>query len=102
MLGPFGSLALVFALLGVLWILLRRLDERAGAGRHLRVLESLPLCRGSQLSLVRIGERCFLLAATAERVTVIREFDAGSLPHVEAALRGPRLLFGRLRAKEQA
>jgi flagellar biosynthetic protein FliO len=80
MLGPFLSLALVFALLGALWVVLRRLNEQAGAGRHLRVLESAPLGRGSQLTLVRVGERCFLLAATPEHVSVVSEFDADRLP----------------------
>ena len=93
MFGPFLSLALVFALLGALWLVLRRLNERALAGRHLRVLESAPLGRGSQLTLVRVGERCFLLAATAEHVSIVSEFDAERLPYAtQAALPKPWLL----------
>ena len=102
MFGPFLSLALVFALLGALWLVLRRLNERALAARHLRVLESAPLGCGSQLTLVRVGERCFLLAATAEHVSVVSEFDADCLPCVtQAALPKPWLPSLRLWLKSK-
>jgi len=61
-------------------MILRRLQDRVAAGRLLQVLESAPLGRGGQLTLVKIGERCFLLAATPERIAVVSEFDAERLP----------------------
>jgi len=76
LLTSIASLALVVAMLaGVLWWL-RRLAPRAGAGKHIRVVESVPLGPGQTLHLVRLADRGLVVAATRDRCELLCELDA--------------------------
>lgn len=84
MLTSIASLALVIGMLaGVLWWL-RRLAPRAGTGRHLRVIESVPLGPGQSLHLVELAGRGLLVASSRDRCELLCEMD--TLP----AAGGPR------------
>lgn len=84
MLASIASLVLVIGMLaGVLWWL-RRLAPRAGAGKHIRVVESVPLGPGQSLHLVRLADRGLLLAASRDRCELLCELD--SLPVEEGVV----------------
>ena len=84
MLASIASLALVIGMLaGVLWWL-RRLAPRAGAGKHIRVIESVPLGPGQSLYLVRLADRGLLVAASRDRCELLCELD--SLPAEEGVV----------------
>lgn len=75
MLTSIASLALVIGiLLAVLWWL-RRLAPRAGAGRHIQVIESVALGPGQSLHLVKLAGRGLLVAANRDRCDLICELD---------------------------
>ena len=95
--GLAESLALVFGLLGLSWLVARQWGPARMMRRHLRIVESAPLGRSGHLTLARVGERCFLLAVTASGVSVVTEFKAGELAvTAESARRSlPSLLKGK-------
>ena len=75
MFASIASLALVIGMLaGVLWWL-RRLAPRAGAGRHLRVIESVSLGPGQSLHLLRLADRGLLVASSRDRCELLCELD---------------------------
>lgn len=45
-----------------------------GAGRF-RILAQLSLGRAERLVLARVGDRCYLLGVTANRITLLRELE---------------------------
>ena len=74
------SVLLVLALLGGLLLWLRRLSPARARGSCLSLLDTLHMGNGKALSIARVGDRCFLLAATQERIALIAELEAGDLP----------------------
>jgi flagellar biosynthetic protein FliO len=71
-----ASLVLVIGLLGgVLWWL-RRLAPRAGAGRYIRVVESVPLGQAQSLHLVRVADRGLLVASSRDRCELVCELES--------------------------
>ena len=84
MLASIASLVLVIGMLaGVLWWL-RRLAPRVGGGKHIRVIESVPLGPGQSLYLVRLADRGLLVAASRDRCELLCELD--SLPVEEGVV----------------
>ncbi len=79
MLNSLLALLFVFAMLGGCLWLLRRWSHEKIQGRNLSVLETLPVGPSKTLSIVRVGQRLFLLAATNERVSLISELDSDEL-----------------------
>ena len=107
MLNSLLALGFVFALLGGCLLLLRRWSPHKIQGRNLAVVETLPLGPNKTLSLVRVGQGLFLLAATNERVSLISELDPDAmsdcLPEEGKVLPFSALFSRRLpRASEQA
>ena len=79
------SLAFVFGLLGgVLWFL-RRFGAARRQGRHMSVIESVPLGPGKSLSLVRVAGRCFLVGTTKDQVSTLTELSLTELAVGEPA-----------------
>jgi flagellar biogenesis protein FliO len=74
------SALLVLALLGGLLLWLRRLSPAQARGRCLRLLETVQMGNGKALSIARVGDRYFLLAATQAGIGLIAELEAGDLP----------------------
>ncbi|NLY54231.1 MAG: flagellar biosynthetic protein FliO [Firmicutes bacterium] len=74
----------VFALLILLSILATRLWVKKGAGfvagpgKHLRLLEHLPLGAGKGLFLVKVVDKVILLAVSNQDIIVLREFPLTS------------------------
>jgi flagellar biosynthetic protein FliO len=98
MFTSFASVVLVFGALGGLLWLLRRWGAAAG-GRHIEVVETVPLAAGKCLSVVRVAGRAILLATSNDAVTLLSELDPAELERqreqVRAAPQGPRLLSPR-------
>ncbi|MCX7599226.1 MAG: flagellar biosynthetic protein FliO [Armatimonadetes bacterium] len=73
----FVALLVIVFLAMVAWVLARhRLypQQRLG-GRHLEVVEKLPLGPRSRLLIVRAGERTFLIGETLQSVSFLTEVD---------------------------
>ena len=74
-----AAVVFVFALLGVALVWARRARGGALAGVSLRVVDAVQLGGGRSVTVVRSGERFFLLGATAHSVSLIAELDAGDV-----------------------
>ncbi len=78
-----GMLAAVVAILVLAYLATRWIASRgvgggaAGAGMDFCVLRQLSLGRGERLLLVRLGEGCLLLGVTTDRITLLKELEAG-------------------------
>lgn len=46
-----------------------------GGNERLRILGQLVLGRGERLVLAQVGERCYLLGVTEQRITLLRELE---------------------------
>ena len=96
MLNSLLALLFVFALLaGCLW-LLRQWSSNQRQGRNLAVVETLAVGPNRTLSLVRVGPRLFLLAATNERMSLISELNPDELTECPAGETKVSLLSGLL------
>lgn len=74
------GLALVLVLLFVSGRFLgQRLGLPRGTGRHLAVLDLLPLGPGKGIFLVRVGKRQLVIGVSGDRITVLRELEEGDL-----------------------
>jgi flagellar biogenesis protein FliO len=101
-----GACALVLALAGLCVFALSRLQgatRRAGGGRSLALVESLPVGGRKRLHLARIGERLVLLGETEKDLNLL--LSLGEEPALPAAAAEPpgeapapfrRLLRGRV------
>jgi flagellar biogenesis protein FliO len=74
-----AAVVFVFALLGVALVWVRRATGGALAGISLRVVDAVHLGGGRSVTVVRSGERFFLLGTTAHSVSLIAELDAGDV-----------------------
>jgi flagellar biogenesis protein FliO len=74
-----AAVVFVFALLGVVLVWARRATGGALAGISLRVVDAVHLGGGRSVTVVRSGERFFLLGSTAHSVSLIAELDAGDV-----------------------
>ncbi len=96
MLDSVLALLFVFALLaGCLWLLRQWGSKQAGGG-NLAVVETLAIGPNKTLSLVRVGPRLFLLAATNERVSLVSELNPDELADCPAPETKASLLSGLL------
>ena len=68
-----AAVVFVFTLLGVVLVWARRATGAAGTGVALRVVDAVPLGAGRSLTVVRSGERFFLLGATPHSISLIAE-----------------------------
>lgn len=86
----FNPVALVLRMLAGLGLVLfllylvtryitQRLGLPRGAGRHLAVLDTLPLGPGKGILLLRAGKRQLLLGVSGDRITVLGELSEGDL-----------------------
>jgi len=73
----FLMLLLVVALIpAALWLVKRvQTLQPAGAPRQLEVLAQLPVGPRERVLLVRVQERCLVLGATAQQITLLGEAD---------------------------
>lgn len=81
LLRVFGSLVLVFGLLGALLWGLKRLQLRVQpgpAGRRLQVLDSLSVGPRQKLALVRVGAREVLVGLSPGQMTALGQWPAPS------------------------
>ena len=79
MLSSLLALLFVFGLLGGALFLLRRWGQPSAKGQHLEVVETVALGPGKSLSLVAVGNKSFLLAATNDRISLVSELQASDL-----------------------
>ena len=79
MLSSLLALMLVFGLLGGALFLLRRWGRATTKGHHLEVVETVALGPGKSLSVVAVGRRSFLLAATNDRISLVSELETSDL-----------------------
>ena len=79
MLSSLLALMFVFGLLGGALFLLRRWGRAPTKGHHLEVVETVALGPGKSLSVVAVGSRSFLLAATNDRISLVSELETGDL-----------------------
>ena len=79
MLSSLPALIFVFGLLGGALFLLRRWGRAATKGHHLEIVETLALGPGKSLSVVAVGRRSFLLAATNDRISLVSELETNDL-----------------------
>lgn len=96
MLSSVASLLVVLLLLGGLLLWLRRWGPSQGVGRCLTVVDTVALGSGKSISVIKIGERCFVVAATPGSVSLISEFDAEQLPKVAASGRASPGLLSKI------
>ena len=79
MLSSLLALMFVFGLLGGALFLLRRWSRATTKGHHLDVVETVALGPGKSLSVVAVGSRSFLLAATNDRISLVSELETSDL-----------------------
>ena len=79
MLSSLLALTFVFGLLGGALFLLRRWGRATTNGHHLDVVETVALGPGKSLSVVAVGSRSFLLAATNDRISLVSELETSDL-----------------------
>ena len=79
MLSSLLALTFVFGLLGGALFLLRRWGRATTKGHHLDVVETVSLGPGKSLSVVAVGSRSFLLAATNDRISLVSELETSDL-----------------------
>ena len=79
MLSSLLGLMFVFGLLGAALFLLRRWGRATTKGHHLEVVETVVLGPGKSLSVVAVGRRSFLLAATNDRISLVSELETSDL-----------------------
>ena len=84
MLSSFAALLLVIGLLGGLSFVLRRWGRAPSAGVHLSVIETLPLGQGRGMSLVRVGEKIFLVGVTNQGISLVSEIGDRELGDAES------------------
>jgi flagellar protein FliO/FliZ len=74
----FLMLLVVVALIpAALWLLKRvQTLQPAGAARQLEVLAQLPVGPRERVLLVRVQQRCLVLGATAQQITLLGEAEA--------------------------
>lgn len=85
--NPAGLILRMLAGLGLVLFLLylvtryitQRLGLPRGAGRHLAVLDTLPLGPGKGILVVRAGKRQFLVGVSGDRITLLGELNEGDL-----------------------
>jgi flagellar biogenesis protein FliO len=73
------AILLVFCLLGALLFWARRTAGGAKIGLSLRVVDAVNLGSGRAVTVVRSGERYFLLGTTAHCISLIAELAPGDL-----------------------
>jgi len=71
------AFALVIALIpAALWVVKRvQTLQPAGGARQLELLAQLPIGPRERVLLVRVQERCLVLGATAQQITLLGEAD---------------------------
>jgi flagellar biogenesis protein FliO len=74
-----AAVVFVFALLGLLLFWARRATGASVAGVALRVVDAVHLGGGRSVTVVRTGERFFLLGATAHSISLIAELGADDI-----------------------
>lgn len=79
MVSSLTAVLLVFALLGALLFWARRVAGGAAAGLSLSVVDAVNLGSGRSLTVVRSGERYFLLGATTHSISLIAELEPGDV-----------------------
>ncbi len=58
---------------------MRRWGQPSAKGQHLEVVETVALGPGKSLSLVAVGNKSFLLAATNDRISLVSELQESDL-----------------------
>jgi hypothetical protein len=79
MVSSLTALLVVFGLLGALLVWARRLAGNAAAGGALEVVDAVPLGGGRAVTVVRSGERYFLVGSTAHSMALIAEVAAADV-----------------------
>jgi flagellar protein FliO/FliZ len=91
------ALLFVLALLGVFYVVCRRLQNGGtAAGRRIQIVESLSLGEKRSLHLVRLGGRVYFLGATSQNLSLLGTLD--STPEVSGEVHSPTP-FGKLAAR---
>jgi flagellar biogenesis protein FliO len=93
MLTSLAAVLFVFGLLAALLLWARRTGGGLG-GLSLSVVEEVNLGGGRSVTIVRSGERYFLLGATAHSLSLIAELEPGDMAELRAAEPGTAALFG--------
>ena len=97
MLLSLAALALVLGMLGgLLWWVRRLSGANQGAGRYIRVVETVALGPGKCLHLVRVGDRGLLVSSTAQRCELLCELETPAAESTAAAPSWVELFRARL------
>jgi flagellar biosynthetic protein FliO len=91
MLSSLGALLLVFGLLGALLLWARRVAAGVAPAGALRVVDAVSLGSGRSVTVVRSGERYFLLGSTPHSIALIAELAPGSVAGPEQTAAPARL-----------
>ena len=100
-----SALAIVIGLIGLLYYLGQRLNERVTGGasrRRVQVIERTPLGDKRSLLLVRVGQQQLLLGATHNSISMLSQVTCEELPEkaVSETTRrkkpGPKVSFRRI------
>lgn len=78
--GALALIAVVLTLLALAGRFVRRVRPQAGSGNSLAVVESAMLSPNAGVHVVRAGQRCFLVGATAATVRALAEIDLSDDP----------------------
>ncbi len=79
MLSSLLALIFVFGLLAGALFLLRHWGRASTKGHTLKVVETVDIGPGKSLSLVAVGSKGFLLAATTDRIYLVSEIEVSDL-----------------------
>jgi flagellar biogenesis protein FliO len=79
MVSSLTAVLLVFGLLGAVLFWARRMAGGRAPGLSLSVVDAVSLGSGRSVTVVRSGERYFLLGATTHSVLLIAELEAGDV-----------------------
>lgn len=78
-----AAVLVVFALLGALLLFARRAARMGPSSLALRVVDAINLGGGRTVTVVRSGQRYFLLGTTTHAVSLIAELDARDLAETD-------------------
>lgn len=79
------------AVLGVMWVIARRVRKSGGVGKGTRVIEVLDrsaLTKSASVAVVRVGDRALVLGVADAQVSVLGETDLAAAKQAQAANAG--------------
>lgn len=82
------------AVLGVMWVIARRMRRGGARSKNTRVIEILDraaLTRSASVAVVRVGDQALVLGIADAQVSVLGETDLAAAQVAQAAAAGPKV-----------